>query len=133
MTDFRGIENCIQCKSCSKVCPSARNGGIVPHEVIFNLNEKKEVSGIWKCLQCHRCTDSCPKQIDVCEVILKLRNESSEIPMRFSKSKETVAKFGRTVPPSKIVKSQREELGLANDDVEPETAEFVSNVMGGKQ
>ena len=65
--DF-GADRCIECGSCTDVCPSARHGGIVPEKTVKDVNEGREPVDVWKCLQCHRCSVACPQDIDIATI-----------------------------------------------------------------
>ena len=71
--DF-GLDRCLECGSCTDVCPSARHGGIVPDKVVKDTSEGRQAENVWKCLQCHRCSAACPEDIDVAGLICHLRN-----------------------------------------------------------
>lgn len=121
-------QDCIGCQRCSRECPSARNGGIVPHAVIQSVNEGKEPSDVWKCLQCHRCSDVCPKGIEVSEIILFCRCRT-EMPAKMRKTYDIVRKCGRAVMPSPLANNQRKELGLEPDELSEGTISAVRGYL----
>lgn len=123
-------QDCVKCQSCSKACPSARNGGIVPHLVVDAVNNGREPTDVWKCLQCHRCSDTCPKGIKVSEIVLYFRSRT-EMPDKMRKTYDVVGKYGRAVMPSPMVKTQREELGLGSDEISEETLSKVKRNLEG--
>ncbi|MCL1984425.1 MAG: 4Fe-4S dicluster domain-containing protein [Methanomassiliicoccaceae archaeon] len=116
------LSSCVRCGKCYIVCPSRRNGGIHPDEVVFGLIDSdpsmkiSEVGWeVWKCLMCHRCTMNCPKKIDVTGAIRMLRYASAasgDPPKRFTAVSETLAKEGRAFPVNDAANKKREELGL---------------------
>lgn len=123
-------QDCVRCQTCSRACPSARNGGIQPHLVVASVNEGKDPSDVWKCLQCHRCSNTCPKGIKVSEIILIFRSKS-EMPDKMRKTYDVVGKYGRAVMPSPMAKAQREELGLGSDDISDATLSKVRQQLEG--
>jgi len=83
------INNCIQCYSCSSVCPFFEFMGSAPHHLIRMIqyglmDEVLKNSAIWICVGCHTCSSQCPAAIDIVEVMDTLRHlalkEKLEIP-----------------------------------------------------
>jgi len=133
MQDF-GADRCLECGSCTDVCPSARHGGIVPDEVVRNYNEGKPTVNVWKCLQCHRCSAECPEGIDVAGLICHLRNEASsrgDIPERFTRSAKQMSKDLRMYPIIGRTASQRANLGLSTGEISDEDKDAVSKMLRG--
>ena len=50
------ISSCVQCKMCTKVCPSAGKGGMVPHEIMAIGD-----GDVSTCIMCGNCNRSCRK------------------------------------------------------------------------
>ena len=133
MKDF-GADRCMECGSCTDVCPSARHGGIVPDEVVKNYNEGKPVVNVWKCLQCHRCSAECPEGIDVAGLICHLRNVASsrgDIPERFTRSAKQMSKDLRMYPMIGRTASQRADLGLLTGEISEDDRQRVSKMLRG--
>ncbi|MGI5964789.1 MAG: 4Fe-4S dicluster domain-containing protein [Candidatus Methanomethylophilaceae archaeon] len=110
-----GLERCIGCRSCTKNCPSARHGGIVPDETIKSVREGTYDGDPWKCLQCHRCSAACPKKIDVASVIIRLRRiqtEAGNVPERFRRVGKVYSETGGTMNVSPSADRNRGILGL---------------------
>ena len=131
--DF-GTERCIECGTCSDACPSARHGGIVPDQIVKDVNEGNSPKDVWKCLQCHRCTAACPEGIDVAGLICHLRNLASaegDIPERFKRSAAQMKKDLRMYPIIGRTASQRSDLGLSTADMSAEEKETVSKMLRG--
>lgn len=133
MQDF-GANRCLECGSCTDVCPSARHGGIVPEDAVKAFSEGRPAENVWKCLQCHRCSAACPEDIDVAGLICHLRNlESSKdnIPERFRRSAKQMSKDLRMYPIIGRTVSQREDLGLSTGEIPEEDREQVSKMLRG--
>ncbi|MCL2890771.1 MAG: (Fe-S)-binding protein [Methanomassiliicoccaceae archaeon] len=115
-------DKCTQCGICSDVCPSGRNGGIIPDifiDSVLNASPSAELSDldqdVWRCLMCHRCSYSCPEGIDVAGIIREMRYNSAisgNAPKRFIRTAGLLAAAGRAFPVNEIVNRRREELGL---------------------
>jgi len=115
-------DKCTQCGMCTEVCPSGRNGGIIPDafiESLMNASSSAELSDldqdVWKCLMCHRCSYSCPEGIDVAGVIRVMRYNSAmsgNAPKRFTRTAGMFAAAGRAFPVNELVNRKRAELGL---------------------
>ena len=131
--DF-GLDRCIECGTCTDVCPSARHGGIVPDAVVRTVSEGGKASDIWKCLQCHRCSASCPQGIDVAGLICHLRNEASkegDIPERFRRSAAQMRKDLRMYPMIGRTIAQRTDLGLSTGEISDDERSKVSGMLRG--
>ena len=131
--DF-GQDRCIECGSCTDVCPSARHGGIVPENAVKAFSEGRPAEDVWKCLQCHRCSAACPEDIDVAGLICHLRGlESSKdnIPERFRRSAKQMSKDLRMYPIIGRTASQRADLGLSTGEISEEDREQVSKMLRG--
>ena len=62
------IRTCIQCGTCSAVCPSGQRTAFRTRETIRKalLGLKNEVlasSDLWLCTTCYACLERCPRQI----------------------------------------------------------------------
>ena len=131
--DF-GLDRCLECGSCTDVCPSSRHGGIVPDRVVKDVSEGKSVEDVWKCLQCHRCSAACPEGIDVAGLICHLRNEASmkgDIPERFSRSAKQMQKDLRMYPIIGRTVLQRSDLGLSTGEISEEERDEVKAMLKG--
>ncbi|MDD2410311.1 MAG: 4Fe-4S dicluster domain-containing protein [Candidatus Methanomethylophilaceae archaeon] len=109
------LERCIQCKKCTRNCPSAKHGGIVPNEAVLGVREGRYDGDPWTCLMCHRCSMVCPKGIEVAGLVLALRNkeaESGNIPERFRRVYGNFRQTGDTMSIAGSVDEERNSLGL---------------------
>jgi len=78
--------HCFSCQSCTTVCPVVANYddpeqvlGLLPHQIMcslgLGLTEMACGAGmIWDCLTCYQCQENCPQQVEVCDVLYRLKN-----------------------------------------------------------
>ena len=80
---------CIGCKRCTKVCPSASKGGVIPHEVMA-----AGTGDVSTCIMCGNCSRVCKKTdpMAVMKIIRYAANGGN-----FGDSYE---RYGFTMPPS---------------------------------
>ena len=72
------LRECIQCGTCSAVCPLSAYMDYTPRQLIAMTRAgfKDEVLrslSIWVCASCYACTVECPKQIPITEIMHGLR------------------------------------------------------------
>ena len=72
------LRECIQCGSCSAVCPLSAYMDYTPRRLIAmtGAGMKDEVLGsfsIWVCAGCYACTTACPKQIPITDMMYALK------------------------------------------------------------
>jgi heterodisulfide reductase subunit C/nitrate reductase gamma subunit len=77
---------CFSCQSCTTVCPVVANYddpeevlGLLPHQIMcsLGLGLTEMASGarmLWDCLTCYKCQENCPQQVEVCDVLYRLKN-----------------------------------------------------------
>lgn len=78
--------HCFSCQSCTTVCPVVENYdnpeqevGLLPHQIMccLGLGLTEMASGaqmIWDCLTCYKCQENCPQQVEVCDILFRLKN-----------------------------------------------------------
>jgi len=78
--------HCFSCQSCTTVCPVVGNYddpeqvlGLLPHQIMcsLGLGLTEMASGarmLWDCLTCYKCQENCPQQVEVCDVLYRLKN-----------------------------------------------------------
>jgi len=84
--------SCIQCGTCSGVCPVSPYMDYTPRQIIAltKAGLKDEVLAsqtIWLCSSCYACTAACPKQIKVTDVMYALKRKAIQdghYPKRFA-------------------------------------------------
>jgi len=83
------LERCIQCGTCTNVCPVVANYqespqdmgflDITPQQIVnsFRLGMTARVLNskmAWDCFTCFKCQEHCPRAIPIAEMIYELRN-----------------------------------------------------------
>ena len=80
------FSHCFSCQSCTTVCPVVGNYeepeqvlGLLPHQIMcsLGLGLTEMASGakmIWDCLTCYQCQENCPQQVEVCDLLYRLKN-----------------------------------------------------------
>jgi heterodisulfide reductase subunit C/nitrate reductase gamma subunit len=84
----RTYTHCFSCQSCTAVCPVVANYenpeqvlGLLPHQIMcslgLGLTEMAAGAGmIWDCLTCYKCQENCPQQVEVCDILWRLKNHA---------------------------------------------------------
>jgi heterodisulfide reductase subunit C2 len=72
------LRECIQCGTCSAVCPLSAYMDKTPRQLIAmtRAGMKDEVLGsfsIWVCAGCYACTAACPKEIPITDMMYALK------------------------------------------------------------
>ena len=75
------LKDCIQCGTCSGVCPLSIYMDYTPRQVMALSREgfKKEVLSsqtIWLCASCYACTVECPRQIRITDIMYELKQRA---------------------------------------------------------
>jgi quinone-modifying oxidoreductase, subunit QmoC len=75
------LESCIQCGTCSGVCPLSIYMDSTPRQVmeLVRSDFKKEVlrsHTIWLCASCYACTVECPRQIRITDIMYELKQRA---------------------------------------------------------
>lgn len=75
------LETCIQCGTCSGVCPMSIYMEYTPRQVmeLTRSDFKREVlssNTIWLCASCYACTAECPKDIHITDIIYELKQRA---------------------------------------------------------
>ncbi|MFX0107768.1 MAG: CoB--CoM heterodisulfide reductase subunit C [Candidatus Hodarchaeota archaeon] len=121
------IRTCIQCGTCSSVCPSGRRTAFRTRELMRKalLGLKDEVLSspdLWLCATCYTCLERCPRQIKVTDAIIIMRNMAVEegfmLPQH-RKASQKLIETGHAVPIDGANQKMRKELGL--DEIPPTT------------
>lgn len=77
------LNACIQCGTCSGVCPLSIYMDFTPRRIMHLTRSgfKDDVLGsktIWLCSSCYSCTVECPKQIKITEIMYALKRTAIE-------------------------------------------------------
>lgn len=75
------LESCIQCGTCSGICPLSIYMDHTPRQVmgLTRGDFKTEVlqsTTIWLCASCYACTVECPKQIRITDIMYELKQRA---------------------------------------------------------
>jgi len=114
------IRTCIQCGTCSSVCPSGRRTAFRTREIIRKalLGLREEVLSspdLWLCATCLTCLERCPRQIKTTDAIIIMRNmavqEGYMLPEHRKASKKLL-ETGHAVPIDEKNMKIRGELGI---------------------
>ncbi len=114
------LRTCIQCGTCSAVCPSGRRTAFRTREIIRKalLGLKEEVlasSDLWFCSTCYNCLERCPRQIKVTDAILIMRNMAVNHGFMLPEHRKASLKListGHAVPIDDANREMRKRLGL---------------------
>ena len=85
------LDSCIQCGTCSGICPLSIYMDMPPRRVInlVRAGFKKEVmqsNTVWLCSSCYACTVECPREIKVTDVMYAIKQQAireGAFPSRF--------------------------------------------------
>ena len=103
------LEHCIQCGTCSGVCPLSIYMDYTPRQVMEMVrsdfkNEVLQCQAIWLCASCYACTVECPRQIRITDIMYELKQRAIKegvypkrfpIPVLAQEFSEMVKKHGR--------------------------------------
>jgi quinone-modifying oxidoreductase, subunit QmoC len=75
------LQNCIQCGTCSGVCPMSIYMDFTPRQVMELVrsdfkNEVLRSHTIWLCASCYACTVECPRQIRITDIMYELKQRA---------------------------------------------------------
>ncbi len=119
------IRTCIQCGTCSSVCPSGRRTAFRTRELMRKavLGLKDEVLSspdLWLCATCLTCLERCPRQIKTTDAIIIMRNMAVEEGYMLPQHKKTAKKLletGHAVALDEANREMRKEIDL--DEIPP--------------
>jgi quinone-modifying oxidoreductase, subunit QmoC len=103
------LEGCIQCGTCSGVCPLSIYMDYTPRQVMALTrgdfkNEVLQSHTIWLCASCYACTVECPREIRITDIMYELKQRAIHegrypkhfpIPVLAREFSEMVKKHGR--------------------------------------
>lgn len=78
---LENLLKCLQCGSCTGSCPAARFSRCNPRLLAYHLVRRKfdDVKNddlVWLCLICYSCNVRCPNDVDIPQLILRLREDA---------------------------------------------------------
>ncbi len=74
---------CMQCGTCSGVCPWNQVSYFSPRQIIRNISlntcdDFNVDKACWKCVTCNSCTEHCPRGIEIIDIIKSVRQQNVE-------------------------------------------------------
>jgi Fe-S oxidoreductase len=74
--------SCLQCGTCSSLCPAGRNGHFSPRLILRHIalksgSERSVDRAAWDCLTCGICTPNCPRGIGIVDLIRAVRGKET--------------------------------------------------------
>ncbi|RMD95871.1 MAG: heterodisulfide reductase [Calditrichaeota bacterium] len=121
------IRECIQCGTCSSICPLSVYMDITPRRLIAMADAgfKKEILSsftIWLCSSCYSCAVNCPRDIRITDVMYAFKRRAMEegyapsrkfaIPILARAFADMVKKNGRTTE-SRLVMTLAWKAGIS--------------------
>jgi heterodisulfide reductase subunit C len=129
--DTKKLRYCLECGTCTASCPVAN---VVPEQfnprnlllkifLDFGLRDKVLSSdSIWFCSGCYACQERCPSDVDITDLIVRIRNvavlDDYSPPEGILEQCKELVKSGRLVTPTGFANRQRERLGLKKASTE---------------
>jgi quinone-modifying oxidoreductase, subunit QmoC len=112
------LKSCIQCGTCSGVCPLSIYMDYSPRQVMALVrsdfkNEVLRSHTIWLCASCYSCTVECPREIHVTDIMYELKQRAIHegiypkrfpIPVLAREFSEMVRKNGRITEMKLVMK-----------------------------
>lgn len=97
------VHQCMQCGTCSAVCPMGESMGMTPrlvmHMLQFGLTDEMLEQRVGAaCASCHTCTVRCPRDIDVAKVLEAVRLLSTRDDVDFVHASEVSRETLREAP-----------------------------------
>lgn len=97
------IQTCLQCGTCSGVCPFGYLMTFPPHRMIAalraNMYDKIPASdSVWMCVSCYACTQVCPAKIPITQGLMTKTKEETllagNIPTELQSALENSQRYG---------------------------------------
>jgi len=93
---------CMQCGTCTSVCPSANIANYTPRLVLRNIALEKATDvnvdqAASSCLTCNNCVDKCPRGIGIVDLVKSIRQQSMSggyLPSFLKKPLDSLKKAG---------------------------------------
>ncbi|MFP4169799.1 MAG: 4Fe-4S dicluster domain-containing protein [Methanomassiliicoccales archaeon] len=130
------LRRCHQCGQCSSVCPSLRNGGIRPREVmeraITGTFELETDRSIWLCTMCNGCSERCEMGVNPAGVINALRRLSAQrggAPDHLLSEVKLFKETGLAFPRTRLTSKLRGELDLEELEVDADTQDELDLIV----
>ncbi len=70
---------CLTCGTCASACPIAGVDGMDPRKIVrmaaLGMEEELiETDWVWKCTMCAKCEEACPMNVEIVQLIRKIRS-----------------------------------------------------------
>jgi len=128
---------CYQCGACVGDCPATTySNDFNPRKIMLQalLGQEDVLIGgdsvIWLCTNCYTCYERCPQDVRPIEVIIALKNLTTEArrsPEVLDQIRGSVRETGRTVAWSALVDRRRQELGL--EKIKPAPVDEIQKLL----
>jgi dimethylglycine catabolism B len=101
--DGERLKLCLQCGSCSGVCPFGYLMTYPPGKIIAILRAGRfekvlDADSVWMCVSCYACTELCPSQIPVTRALMTRTKEelllAGNIPTELQNALEASQRYG---------------------------------------
>lgn len=128
--DGENIKTCLQCATCSGVCPFGHVMDFPPGRMIAwmragILEEMLESDSVWMCVSCYACTEVCPKEIPVTPSLMTRAKEevllAGNVPTELQSALEFSQRYGNPLGES----SRKRAAWIEDLDFEVPTARKV--------
>ena len=75
------FKTCMQCGTCTSVCPSVNIANYSPRLVLRNIaldrsNDVNVDTAAWSCVTCNSCVEHCPRGIGIVDLIKSIRQQT---------------------------------------------------------
>jgi len=100
------IKNCIQCASCSGVCPFGYlmvfpPGNMIAHLRADMFNNILTTDTVWLCISCYACTQICPQKIPITAGLMTRAKEelvlAGNVPTELQQAFENSQRYGNVM------------------------------------
>ncbi len=93
---------CIQCGTCSGVCPWSRIAYFSPRQILRNISLETCTQAtvdavVWDCATCGSCVENCPRGIEITDLIKSVRQQNvaaKKLPIFFEAPVQSLKKNG---------------------------------------
>ena len=105
LTDGDRVRTCIQCGTCSGVCPFGYWMDLAPRQMVRtlkedNLDRSKAADTVWLCVSCYACATACPQQIPLTTALISRTREelllAGDIPHELQIALENSQRYGNS-------------------------------------
>ena len=103
LADGERVRTCIQCGTCSGVCPFGYWMDLAPRQMVRTLREdkldrSKAADTVWLCVSCYACATACPQQIPLTTALISRTREelllSGDVPHELQSALENSQRYG---------------------------------------